>query len=128
MRTKNLIISACAAAALFLAGAAWGANRFSKPSTVLHVVTIRFKPDVTDAQKASVIEGVEKMAAEIPGVKSVWTRGLKVQGEGYTHAFAMEFENAKAFAAYADHAAHKQFEELYLPLRDSSTTHDISND
>ena len=127
MKTRNLVLSICGAAVIFCAGAMIGANRFSKPTTVLHVVTLRFKAEATAAQKETVLKGVEKMAAEIPGVKSVWTNAIKVQGEGYTNAFVMEFESKKAFEAYADHAAHKEFEKLYIPLRDQSTTHDITN-
>lgn len=127
MKTRNLILSLCAAAMLFSAGALVGANRFSKPSTILHVVTLRFKAETTPAQKADVYKGVEKMAAEIPGVKSVWTNAIKVQGDRYNGAFVMEFENKKAFEAYADHAAHKEFEKMYLEVRDQSTTHDITN-
>ena len=127
MKTRNLILSICAAAILFGAGALVGANRFSKPSTILHVVTLRFKAETTPAQKAEVMKGVEKMAAEIPGIKTVWTNPLKVQGDGYNGAFVIEFENKKAFEAYADHAAHKEWEKTYLEVRDQSTTHDITN-
>lgn len=127
MRTRNLILSVCAAGALFLAGALVGANRFTKPSTILHVVTIKWNADATDAQKTAVLQGVEKMAGEIPGVKSVWTKGIKVQGEGYTSAFVMEFENAAAFAAYADNPAHKAWDKTYQAVHERSTTHDITN-
>ncbi|HEY3739833.1 MAG TPA: Dabb family protein [Bryobacteraceae bacterium] len=127
MRTRNLILSVCAAGALFLAGTLVGANRFTKPSTILHVVTIKWKAEATDAQKTEVLKGVEKMAGEIPGVKSVWTKGIKVQGQGYTSAFVMEFENAAAFAAYADNPAHQEWNKMYQAVHEQSTTHDITN-
>lgn len=127
MKTRNLILSVCGAVLLFGAGALVGANRFAKPSTILHIVTLRFKAEATATQKADVLKGVEKMAAEIPGVKSVWTKGIKIQGDRYNGAFVMEFENQKAFEAYADHAAHKAWEATYLEVRDQSTTHDITN-
>jgi hypothetical protein len=127
MKTKNLILTIIGSVLLFGAGALVGANRFQKPSTILHVVTVRFKAEATADQKAAVLQGVEKMAAEIPGVKSVWTKGIKVQGQGYTDAFVMEFESKKAFEAYADHAAHKEWEKGYLEIREQSTTHDITN-
>jgi antibiotic biosynthesis monooxygenase (ABM) superfamily enzyme len=127
MKAKHAISAACAAALLFTAGIAVGANKFAKPSTILHVVTCRFKAEATPAQKEAVLKGVDKMAAEIPGIKSVWTKGVKVQGDRYTDAFVMEFESRKAFEAYADHASHKAWEEQYLKIRDESTTHDITN-
>ena len=127
MKIKQLIVTVAAAALLFTGGIAIGANKFAKPSTILHVITCRFKPEATAEQKQAVVKGVENMAGAIPGIKSIWTKGIKVQGQGYTHAFVIEFENQKAFEAYADHAAHKAFEDIYLPIRDQSTTHDITN-
>jgi len=127
MRTRNLIVSVCGAAALFFGGVLFGVNRFTKPTTVLHVVTVRFNATATAAQKEEVLKGVEKMGAEIPGIKSVWMKTLKVQGDNYSNAFVMEFESKKAFEAYADHAAHKEWEKAYMQIRDQSTTHDITN-
>ena len=124
---QSFIAAVCAGALLFAAGIAVGANKFAKPSTILHVITVKFKPEATDAQKDAARKGVEKMAAEIPGIKAVWTKGIKVQGEGFTDAFVMEFESQRAFYAYADHASHKAWEEIYLPIRAQSTTHDITN-
>ena len=127
MKTRNLILSICAAALLFCAGALVGANKFSKPGTILHVVTLRFKAESTPEARTAAINGVEKMASEIPGIKSVWTKTLKVQGDKYNAAFVIEFENQKAFDAYPNHPAHATWEKVYLEVRDQSTTHDISN-
>ena len=127
MKTRNLILSICAAAMLFSAGTLVGANKFSKPSTIVHVVTLRFKAESTPEARTAAIQGVEKMAAEIPGIKSVWTKTLKVQGENFNAAFVMEFKNQKAFDAYAKHPAHAAWEKVYFEVRDQSTTHDITN-
>ena len=127
MKTRNLILSICAAALLFCAGALVGANRFSKPTTILHVVTLRFKAAAGPEARTAAIKGVEKMAGEIPGIKSVWTKTLKVQGENFNAAFVIEFENQKEFDAYADNPAHREWEKGYMEVRDQSTTHDISN-
>ena len=73
------------------------------------------------------LEAVDKMAGKVPGITNVWTKGIKVQGEGYSDAFAIEFRDKAAFDAYADNPAHKEFESVYLPVRDRSTSHDITN-
>ncbi len=136
MKLKSTI--ALAGALLILAGAlAFGANKYGKPNSIIHVVTLYFKPDTTDEQKKSVLAGIEKMAAEIPGIKNIWLRSVKVQGEyvakgqekpiPFTHAFVMEFENQAAFEKYGDHPAHKEWEKIYLPVRGRSSTHDITN-
>ncbi|HLJ17694.1 MAG TPA: Dabb family protein [Bryobacteraceae bacterium] len=127
MRVRNLTLALAGAALLFIAGIAVGANRFSKPKTVLHVVTIKWKDDATADQKQAAIEGVDKMAAEIPGITRIWTKPLKVQGEGFSGAFVIEFADQAAFDKYASNPAHKAWEKLYLPIRGESVTHDISN-
>ena len=127
MKIRNLIACAAAATLLFACGLAVGANRYSKPKTILHVVTIQWKDDATAEQKQAAIDGVEKMAAEIPGITRVWTKPLKVQGEGFSGAFVMEFADQAAFDHYAATAAHKAWEKVYLPVRAESRTHDITN-
>ena len=88
----------------------------------------------------SVLDAIEKMASEVPGIKNVWLKSIKVQGvfsekqpdgsfkpRPYTDAFVIEFEDQAAFDKYTNHPAHKAFEELYIPLRGHSGTHDITN-
>ena len=135
--------------ALLTIGATAGhaANKFGKPKSVIHVVTLYYKDGTTDEQKKAVLAALEKMAADLPGVKNVWLKSTKVQGAymekvtdgkektteaGYkahpfTDAFVIEFEDQAAFEKYADHPAHKAFEEAYIPVRGRSSTHDITN-
>ena len=40
---------------------------------------------------------------EIPGIRTVWTKPVKVQGEGYNGAFVMEFENKSMDELLASH-------------------------
>ncbi|MCC7157279.1 MAG: Dabb family protein [Bryobacterales bacterium] len=122
------------------AGAGYAANKYGKPKSIIHVVTLYYQDGVTDAQKKTVTDGVEKMAAEIPGVRNIWLKGIKVQGSAqekqadgtmktrqFTDAFVMEFENEAAFKGYDDHPAHRAWEKIYVPLRGQSRTHDITN-
>ena len=127
MTLSKLILSAGGAAILFGAGMLVGANRFSEPKSVLHVVTVRWKADSTPQQRQAALDGVKKMAGEIPGIKNVWLKTLKVQGENYNNAFAIEFDSEAAFKAYADAAAHEGWNKVYTPIRDQSTTHDVTN-
>jgi hypothetical protein len=124
---KKMMLIAITAILVFGAGLLVGANRFSKPKSVLHIVTVKWKADATAAQKEAALKGVEKMAGEIAGVKNVWMDTIKVQGAGFNNVFVMEFADAAAFKAYADHAAHKEWEAIYLPIRETSTTHDATN-
>ncbi len=122
----------CVIAAAFVAGVVTGQNKFGTPKTVLHVVTLRWKADATPEQQKAAIDGIKTMAAKIPGMKNVWLKTLKVQGgtreSPYNAAFVMEFADENALKAYADNPAHKEWEKIYLPLRDESRSHDITND
>ena len=39
----------------------------------------------------------------------------------------MEFKDQASFDAYVEHPAHKKWEEVYLPVRERSQTHDVTN-
>jgi hypothetical protein len=143
MHLNLRLIQAVVAASLLVAlGAAAGfaANRFGKPRSVIHVVTLYYKDGTTEEQKKSVLDAIEKMASEVPGIKNVWLKSTKVQGvfsekqpdgtfkpRPFTDAFVIEFEDQAAFEKYTNPPAHKAFEELYTPLRGRSSTHDITN-
>jgi hypothetical protein len=125
--TRKLVLGSLGAILLFGAGILVGANKFGQPKSVVHVVTVKWKDGTTPEQRDAAVNGVAKMASQVPGVKNVWLKTLKVQGNGYNNAFVMEFQDEAAFKAYTDNAAHKEWENVYLPIREQSTTHDITN-
>ena len=127
MTIGRAMLACAAAAALFAAGIVVGQNKFNKPASVVHVVTIKWKDGITDAEKKTAYDAVQKMAGQVDGIRNVWVKPLKVQGEGFTDAFVLEFRDRAAFDAYADAPGHKEFEKVYIPLRGRSTTHDITN-
>ncbi len=118
-----------AVAAVFAAGVlvGQGQNRFGTPPTVLHIVTVQWKADSTVAQQNAAIEGVKTMAAQTPGLKNIWIKKIKVQPAEFSTVMAMEFESKAAFERYTDAPAHKAWEQIYLPIREKSTTHDVTN-
>ena len=107
------------------AGAA-GMENNTAPKTVIHVVTVSWKADATPEQIQTALDGVQALPAAFPGIKRVWTKTLKAQGER-THAFVMEFASEEALKNYADSDAQKKWYESYLPIRQRSTTFDITN-
>ena len=100
-------------------------NKFGQPKSILHVITVQWKADSTAQQRQAAIDGVKTMASQIPGVTNVWLKTIKVQGKDAV--IVMEFKDQAAFDAYAAHPAHKKWEEIYLPIRAQSLTHDITN-
>jgi len=97
------------------------------PKSVIHVVTIKWKAGTTPEQIKKAIAGADTAAKMYPGIKNVWLRSIKVQGEGYTHAVVMEFESEQSLKDYAGSEAQKKWYEVYQPVREESTTHDITN-
>ena len=98
----------------------------NKPKSVIHVITVQWKADAKPDQIQKAIRAAENIA--FPGVKNVWTRPIKMQlDKGYTHIIVMEFESEDALKKYADSPAQKQWYESYLPIREESRTHDITN-
>ena len=132
---KRLVIQAGIAAALVLI--ALGANKYNTPRSIVHVVTILWKEDSTAEQRQASLEGVKKMAAEIPGIKNVWIKPTKVQGSrpgkdgkpsrSYDSAFVIEFADQAAADRYVDHPAHLEWNKSYLAIREESTSHQITN-
>lgn len=138
-RTIKMTMAAVALVALG-AGIGVAANRFGKPTTIIHVVTLFYKDGTTEAQKKAVLDGVEKMAGEVPGLKNIWLKGIKAQVSAVvkdadgkltekrmTDAIVMEFESEAAFKAYDDHPAHREWEKIYTVVRGQSRTTDITN-
>ena len=121
---KKLIVAACAiltlvCATLLLAAAA-------KPKSVIHIITIQWKADATPAQIDKALKAAENM--NYPGLKSVWTRPIKMQlPDGYKNIIVMEFASEQALKDYADSPAQAKFYEAYMPIREESRTHDVTN-
>jgi hypothetical protein len=119
---KNLLLAILIAAGLTMTVAA-----AEKPKSVIHVVTVKWKEGTTPAQIDAALQGAQKVANDYKGITRVWTRAIKVQGAGYTHAIVMEFRDEKALKDYTDSPAQKEWYKVYLPIRGESTTHDITN-
>jgi hypothetical protein len=96
------------------------------PGTVIHVVTVSWKADATDEGIQAALDGVVTLAKEYDGIERVWIKTIKAQGNR-SHAFVMEFKDPQALKDYAGSAAQKEWYEVYYPVREGSTTFDITN-
>jgi len=100
----------------------------TSPKTVIHVITAKWKPNTTPAQIDEVLAAAAAMPAQYAGITRVWTRPIKMQiPEGYDHIIVMEFASEAALKDYVDSAAQKKFYEVYIPIRQTSRTSDITN-
>lgn len=123
----RLVTSILILTLVFLAGVAVGKNAFSEPTTVLHIVSLKWKAEATPEQRAHAITGIRDMAAEVAGIKNIWLKPDRVQPDAYDTAFAIEFESRAAADAYAEHPAHDKWYEIYTPFREESRSLQITN-
>ncbi|MEJ1972113.1 MAG: Dabb family protein [Lacunisphaera sp.] len=128
---KKFILLLVAATLLSL-GAARASASDTAPVSVIHVVTVAWKADAKPEQIQAALDGVKALPAAFPGITHVWVKSIKVQNpEGTvkkrTHVFVMEFKDEQALKDYSGSAAQKEWYKVYQPVRDESTTHDITN-
>jgi hypothetical protein len=134
---KKLIISLVAAALMSSATVALGASSSktatgtpahvdAAPKTVLHVVTVQWKAGTTPEQIQAALDAAHKLPAAFNGITRVWTKTVKAQGNR-THVIAMEFVSEQALKDYAGSAAQKEWYAVYQPVREASTTFDVTN-
>lgn len=125
-------VSSLLIACLLTLGVASASAADTAPKSVIHVVTVAWKAEATPAQIQAALDGVKALPAAFPGITRVWVKSIKVQNAPgttapRTHAFVMEFKDEQALKDYTDSAAQKKWYEVYVPIRGSSTTHDITN-
>ena len=127
---KRLLTTLLAASLLTLG--ATTASAQTAPKSVIHVVTVVFKAGTTPEQIKAALDGAQALPAADKGITHVWTRAIKVQNakgveKPRTHVLVMEFTDEAALAAYKDSAAQKEWYKAYMPIREESTTFDITN-
>lgn len=128
---KKFFLTLIAATVLSL-GVATATAGETAPKSLIHVVTVAWKADAKPEQIQAALDGVKALPAAYPGITHVWVKSIKVQNPPgttvkRTHVFVMEFADEAAFKGYTDSAAQKEWYKVYMPIRDQSTTHDITN-
>jgi stress responsive alpha/beta barrel protein len=76
---------------------------------ITHVVLLKPKEGVSQAEIAAALDQAQALQHAIPGLVSVQA-GENLNGsnnQGYTHGFVMQFTDAQAFTGYAPHPAHQ---------------------
>jgi uncharacterized protein (DUF1330 family) len=96
------------------------------PKSVMHVVTVTWKAGTTPEQIQAALDGAKAIPAAYAGVTRVWTKTIKAQGER-THVIAMEFKDEQALKDYSKSPAQEAWYKVYLPIRERSTTFDVTN-
>ena len=123
---KKLLMTLIIAGLLSLGAATVSAQTPTAPKSVIHVVTVSWKAGTTPEQIKAALDGAQALPAQYKGITHVWTKSIKVQG-GKANAIVMEFADEAALKAYADSPAQKEWYKVYMPIREESTTFDITN-
>jgi hypothetical protein len=131
---KKLLTTLVLASAIALGtiSAAEKSTSTATPRTVIHFITVAFKKDTPAEQIEAALEAARKLPASYPGILHVWAKPLKVQNLAEakikkTHVIAMEFASEQALKDYADSDAQLAWYKLYEPIREQSTTFDVTN-
>ena len=123
---KKLLMTLMIAGLMSLGAATVSAQSSTAPKSVIHVVTVSWKAGTTPEQIKAALDGAQALPAQYKGITHVWTKSIKVQG-GKANAIVMEFVDEAALKAYTDSPAQKEWYKVYLPIREESTTFDITN-
>ena len=126
LRTAMIAVTA---AAVFFAGYAAGQtqNKFGTPKSIIHVVTVKWKADASEADRQKVLEGVKEMAGKIAGIRNVWIKAERVQPREFNSAFVIEFESREAADRYAQDPAHAAWSKQEQAIREASYSLQITN-
>lgn len=120
------ILSLLMATVVLSIGALTASAKSSAPKSVIHVVTVSWKAEATPEQIQAALDGAHRLGDKFKGITRVWTKTIKAQGER-THAIVMEFKNEQALKDYPDSEAQKEWYKVYIPIRQRSTTFDVTN-
>jgi antibiotic biosynthesis monooxygenase (ABM) superfamily enzyme len=120
-------VLAGAVLAAVVAGLAGAARVLEKPKTVVQVVTIKWGAEATPELRRAALEELEKAAATVPGVRSLWLRAIRVQPRDFMTAYAIEFEDLGAAERFSTSPAYEQWKKRFLAYIEESRTQQVSN-
>lgn len=78
---------------------------------IRHIVLLKARPGVTEAEIAAIFADLAAIKAKLPGVLAIHS-GRSESPEkierGYMHGFTVDFTDWAALAAYQDHPDHRR--------------------
>ena len=122
-----LVAAVALAVGSWASGYAAGASTLKTPNTVIHHVAFQWKASATEADKAKVVADLKAIVSEVPGALNLWVKSVKVQPQGFSQTFVIEFADEAALKAYAAHPKKKAWNDLYYSLREVSHNNVTTN-
>jgi hypothetical protein len=98
----------------------------------LHIVLFRPKPDLSDADRAAMLEALRIASTEIPSVRRFHvgkrvvhdTDYEKRMPENYAYAAVIEFDDLDGLRSYLAHPKHAELGRLFWALMDAGLVYD----
>lgn len=82
---------------------------------VLHIVTVKWKPEVTEADVEAAVAFLKEMRAQIPEIQSyILSPNLHLRPGGGDFGFAAIVATPEDLDTYLDHPLHKEAYEKHL--------------
>ena len=96
-----------------------------------HIVLLKLKEGVTEAQTQAMADGLEKLTQVIPGMLDV-SAGYNTSSEGkdagFNYGFIVRFNNAAAWDGYVPHPEHQKLAiNLVRPIADGVIVFDYEH-
>ncbi len=99
---------------------------------LFHVVLFRPRPDLTAADRASLVEALESELQRIPSIRKFYVGRRVTHGAGYEalmpvsldYAAVIEFDDLAGLKEYLDHPAHRAVGSRFMSSLESSAIFD----
>ncbi|CAO3614221.1 unnamed protein product [Mucor fragilis] len=83
---------------------------------VVHIVIVKFKPEVTDDIKEEAVKDILALKNTIPQITDISAgKNFTDRGKGYEYGWVIEIENKENLPVYANHQSHLDFLAKYKP-------------
>lgn len=113
---------------LLSAGWVLGQQTPATQTTVLHAFAFTPSATATPQDFENLRKATADMVGKVPGLRRAWVGKLRAPldlgpvAPKREYGIALEFDDAKALDAYADHPAHAAWERVYRRVREAGTT------
>jgi uncharacterized protein (DUF2164 family) len=88
---------------------------------------LKSRPGTTDAQQEEIVQGLKQMAAQIPGIKNIWTKAAHLDPRNFDAEFVIEFVSRAAADNYAESPIHEAWSKKLQTIREASLSPQITN-
>jgi hypothetical protein len=83
----------------------------------IHMFAFRWKPGITQQQKAQIAAAIKKFQGQIPGLQETFVgENDSSRGQGFAFGGVMKFVDKAALDAYGGHPAHQELLRWLMPL------------